>query len=275
MGPHTGRPASMICEPPRRETEVSHGNIGRERRAEHRREQPRLGRGAGDREHDVGGGPAARAVRAAARGVPRALDQADHRIPRGGRVLVDHDRRRRARGQPRLEDVLLRKGRRHRRLCGVPAGAGAGDVHRHGPPQARPHQGALPGRLHTEADRRSRAHDPRDRHARARSHRRPGDVRSGERRRPAGRRPRDRQLHGHLRGGRRRLGAADERHARRQRPRPQPRRHRGRDRQRGARDLRALRQDDRRAARAPDRGSDERAGARRDRRASAWRNTRS
>ena len=35
----------------------------------------------------------------------------------------------------------------------LPAGADAGDVHRHGPAQARPHQGALPGRLHAEADR--------------------------------------------------------------------------------------------------------------------------
>ena len=183
---HTGRPASMLCGPlgenggsswQQVESGVQSIDV----------EQPRPGRGAGDRELAVGGGPAARAVRAAARRVPRALDQADHRIPRGGRVLVDHDRRRRARGQPRLEDVLLRKGRRHRRRSGVPAGARAGDVHRHGPPQARPHQGALPGRLHAEADRRARADDQGNRHARARRRRRPRDVRSGGRRRPAGR----------------------------------------------------------------------------------------
>ena len=45
----------------------------------------------------------------------------------------------------------------------LPARARAGDVHRHGPAQARPHQGAVPGRLHAEADRRPRGRDPRDR----------------------------------------------------------------------------------------------------------------
>ena len=51
-----------------------------------------------------------------------------------------------------------------------------GDVHRDGPAQARPHQGAVPGRLHAEADRRPRARDPRDRGRRAgpaRGHARP------------------------------------------------------------------------------------------------------
>ena len=39
------------------------------------------------------------------------------------------------------------------------------DVHRDGPAQARPRQGALPARLHAEADRRARGRDPRDRRA--------------------------------------------------------------------------------------------------------------
>ena len=73
-------------------------------------------------------------------------------------------RRGRPHGQPRLADVLVRARRDHRADRRDPAArADAGDVHRHGPAQARPAQGALPARLHAEADRRARGRDPRDR----------------------------------------------------------------------------------------------------------------
>ena len=45
----------------------------------------------------------------------------------------------------------------------VPARARPGDVHRHGPAQARQDQGPLPARLHAQADRRPRGPHPRDR----------------------------------------------------------------------------------------------------------------
>ena len=52
----------------------------------------------------------------------------------------------------------------------------AGDVHRHGPAEARPAEDALPARLHAEADRRARGRDPGD-HGR-----RPGPARAAGRR---------------------------------------------------------------------------------------------
>ena len=151
--------------------------------------------------------------------VPGALDLADHRVPRGGRLLVGDDGRRRLRGQPRLGDLLVRARRHHRADQRDPAArAHAGDVHRDGPAQARPDQGAVPARLHAEADRRARGRDPRDHARRARPARGPRDVRPGHRRRAAGRRARDRQLHGPPAGGRRHLGAPDEHDPRRERP---------------------------------------------------------
>ena len=193
------------------------------------------------------------------------------RIPRRQRLLVGDDRRRRARGEPRLADLLLRTRRRRRDQRGLPDRAGAGDVHRHGPAQARPHQGPLPGRLHAEADRRPRGRDPRDRRQGPRPPRGPRDRRPGHRRRPARRLPGDRQLHGHPRGGRRDLGAADERGARGERPRvhPEPRRNRRLHRDDDRRSLRALQQDDRRAPREPERRPDQRPRPRRGRRAEA------
>ena len=151
-----------------------------------------------------------------------------HRVPRRGRLLVGHDRRRRPRGQPRLGDLLVRARRHHRAQRGLPDRAHAGDVHRHGPAQARPPQGAVPARLHAQADRRARGRDPR---------RSPSACSTASR----AARPcdlvndvaqpvvvaRDRQLHGHPGRGRRDLGAADEHDARRRRPGPQPGRHRG------------------------------------------------
>ena len=173
--------------------------------------------------------------------MPRALDLGDHRISRGGRLLVGDHGRGRADGEPRLQDLLLGSGGRDGRQHRLPDRALARDVHRHGPAQARPREGAVPGGLHAQADRRPRGCHPRD-------HRRsagpPGgtrDVRPRQRRRPAGRLARDRQLHGHPAGGRRDLGAADELHAGRGRPRPEPARgHPGGDRKEHRGDLRAL-----------------------------------
>ena len=192
------------------------------------------------------------------------------RLPRGGRLLVGHDGRRRPHGQPRLADLLLRARRDHRADELDPsARALARDVHRDGPAQARPPEGALPGRLHAEADRRARGRDPRDRGGRARRARRSRDVRPRHRRRAAGRLARDRQLHGDPAGGRRDLGATDEHDARRGRPGRQPRGRRDRHGTRRAGDLRALPRADRRAPRAPDRRPDERARPRRGRRRAA------
>ena len=143
------------------------------------------------------------------------------------------------------------------------ARASAGDVHRHGPAEARPAEDALPARLHAEADRRARGRDPGDHGRRPGRARRPRDVRPGHRRRPAGRLARDRQLHGDPARGRRDLGAADEHHARRGRPRPQPGGRRVGDGARRARDLRALPAADRRAPRAAHRRPDQRPGPRR------------
>ena len=159
--------------------------------------------------------------------------------------------------------------RRDRRGGRLSAGARAGDVHRHGPAQARPPEGALPAGLHAQADRRPRGRDPGDRGARPGPARGAGDVRPGQRRRPAGRRAGDRQLHGHLRGGRPDLGETHELDARRGRPRSEPRRLRGRRGERHPGDLRALPEADRRAPGEPHRRPDERARARRGRRREA------
>ena len=209
--------------------------------------------------------------------VPGALDRADHRVPRGGRLLVGHERRGRPRGQPRLGDLLLRARRHHR-----------ADRRDH---PARAHRRRCSSgwtRRSTTASRRCssaasrRSGSPSTRTRSARSPTRvldgldgPRDVRPRHRRRPAGRLARDRELHGHPAGGRRDLGAPDEHDARRRRPRPQPRGRRGRHAARRARDLRALRRADRRAPRAPDRRPHERARARRGRRRSGSRSTRS
>ena len=103
------------------------------------------------------------------------------------------------------------------------AGDAAGHVHRDGPAQARPAEGALPARLHPAPHRRARGRDPRDHHRRARPPRGPRDGRPRHGGRAARRRARDRVLHGHRPRGRRDLGAADEHDARRRRPGPQPR----------------------------------------------------
>ena len=190
--------------------------------------------------------------------------------PRGGRVLVGDHGRRRPRGQPRLGDLLVRARRHHRAdRRDHAARADPGDVHRHGPAEARPAQDAVPARVHAEADRRARGRDPGDHHRRARPARRSRDLRPGHRGRPARGLPRDRELHGDPAGGRRDLGAADEHDARRGRSRPQSRGRRGGDEARRAGDLRALRAADRRAARAADRRPHQRARPRRDRRRAA------
>ena len=152
----------------------------------------------------------------------RCTGPRDHRVPGRGRLLVGHHRGRRPRGQPRLADLLVRARRHHGGHERLPARAGPGDVHRDGPAQARPHQGAVPGGLHAEADRRARGRDPRDRRRRARPARGPRDLRPRHRRRPARRLARDRQLHGHPAGGRRGVGEPDELDARRRRPGPEP-----------------------------------------------------
>ena len=183
---------------------------------------------------------AAWGVQGDAGGVPDPLDRELRTVSRGAGLLVGDHRGGRAHGQPRLADVLLRT-RRHAGGRGrLPARALAGDVHRHGPAQARPPEGAVPGGLHAEADRRPRGCDPGDRRQGARRLAGTGDVRPGQRRRPAGGRARDRELHGDRRAGRRGLGETDELDARRRRPRRQPRRLRGARRERRPGDLRAL-----------------------------------
>ena len=208
-------------------------------------------RGARHRARGVAGRTPARALQGAARPVPGPLDLGDHGVPRGGGLLVGHAGRRRARGQSRLADVLVGDRRDHRTdQRDHAARADAGDVHRDGPAQARPPQGALPARLHPQAHRRARGRHPRDHRRCARSTRRAGHLRPRRRPRPAGRVARDRQLHGHPAGRRRDLGAPDEHHARRRRPGPQPRGRPVGDGARRAGDLRSLRTADRRAARA-------------------------
>ena len=49
------------------------------------------------------------------------------------------------------------------------------------PPEARPPQGAVPARLHAEADRRARGRDPRDHDRGARAGAGPRDMRPGQR----------------------------------------------------------------------------------------------
>src|SRR4051812_43183485 len=121
---------------------------------------------------------------------------------------------------------------KHDRVKALFQAGGAGGVFQGvGPAEARPRQGALPGGLHSEAHRRPRGRDPRDRHDGARPPRGPRLVRPRRGRRPAGRRARDRQLHGHPARGRRGLGAAHELDARGGRPGPQPGGRRGRHRQ--------------------------------------------
>ena len=169
----------------------------RGRRENRRDRNRRQGRGsAPDRARALAGRPSPRPLQAPAQGVPGPLDERNHRVPGVRRVLVGDQGRRRARGEPRLADLLLRTRRHHRGHGDLPAGADAGDVHRHGPAQARPDQGAFPGRLHAEADRRTRGGDQEDRRRRPRSPRRARDLRSGRRPRPARGGSRDRQLHG-------------------------------------------------------------------------------
>ena len=183
--------------------------------------------------------------------VPGSLDVADQPVPRGGGLLVGDHARRPARGQPRLGDVLVRARRDHRLdQRGDAAGADPGDVHRHGPAQARPAQAALPARLHAAADRRARGADPRDHRRGARRTRGARDLRPGHRRRPAGGLAGDRQLHGDPAGRRRDLGAADEQRARRRGSRHEQRRDEPDHGAGRARDLRALPAADRRAPRA-------------------------
>ena len=70
-------------------------------------------------------------------------------------------------GQPRLADLLVELGGITALTDAIfPLELIAGDVHRDGPAEARSAQGALPARLHAEADRRARGRDPRD-HRRA------------------------------------------------------------------------------------------------------------
>ena len=190
-------------------------------------------------------------------------------VSRRGRLLVGDDRRGHPHRQPRLADLLLRTG-------GITAVSGVFplelvramfigmDPPKHDRLKALFQAGFTPKRIAAHEDAiRTIVRDVLDRL------RRPSDMRSRQRRRPAGRLTRDRQLHGHPRAGRRDLGEADELDARSWRPRPQPRRNRRRARERHPRDLRALPAADRRAPRPPDRRSDERARARRGRRAEA------
>ena len=128
------------------------------------------------------------------------------RVPGRGRLLVGDEGRRCSHRQQGLADVLVGQ-RDHRAAALDPAArAGPGDVHRHGPAEARSSQGALPAWLHSEANRRARARDSRDHPRGARAARGERDLRPRQRRRPAGRQPGDRQLHGHPARGRRRSG---------------------------------------------------------------------
>ena len=186
-------------------------------------------------------------------------------------LLVGHDGRRRPRRQPRLEDLLV--GARDHRADprGPAARAPAGDVHRHGPAQARPPQGALPARLHA----RSGSPTTRTRSA-AITRRRARPARAAARRcdlvsdvaQPVVSRvigsfmgipPEDDAIWARLMNSM--LGADD--------PDLNPGGDAGDHGAGRPRDLRALRQADRRAPREPDRRSDERPRPRRDRRRAA------
>ena len=150
-------------------------------------------------------------------------------------------------------------------LTNLPARADAGDVHRHGPAQARPDEDALPARLHAEADRRARGRDPRDR----------GRVLDGVADRGGCElvndvaQPAVSRVIGSFMGIPEKddaawaalmnttLGLGD--------PDLNPERDRGDDREGDPDDLRALPGDDRRAAREPDRRPDQRPRPRRGR----------
>ncbi len=208
---------------------------------------------------ELGRGSAARALQAHSQRMPRSLDGQDHRVAGRGRLLVDHEGRRRPHRLQGLADLLVRA-RRHRGahpLDHAPRDP-AGDVHRDGPAEARSPQGALPARLHAQAHRRARGRDPRDHAPGARPARAGAGGGPGRRGRPARRLASDRELHGHRRGGRRDLGAPHERDHRRGRRGHQPRRPRRDHAARHARDLRALPEADRGAARESHRGPDER-----------------
>ncbi len=151
--------------------------------------------------------------------------------------------------------------------AGFPDRARAGDVHRHGPAQARPPEGPLPGGLHAAADRRPRGAHPPDHGRGARTASRVvstadlvSDVAQPVVARVIG------SFMGDLRGGRRDLGETHELGARRDGPRPQPGRGRGSGREGRSGDLRALPAADRGASRASHRRPHERAGARGSRR---------
>src|SRR4051794_40694650 len=64
----------------------------------------------------------------------------------------------------------------------LPAGARQGVFHGEGPAEARPPEGAVPARVHPQADRRARGGDPRDHRGGARPPRRARDRRPGLRR---------------------------------------------------------------------------------------------
>ena len=197
---------------------------------------------------------------------PVHWSEQDRPVPRRGRLLVGDHGRGRAHRQPRLGDLLLRARWRDRVRRDLPARARAGDVHRPGPAQARPRQGAVPAWLHAEADRRPRGAHPRDHVRRARPARGARALRPGLRRGPAGRLAGDLELHGPVRGRRRDLGADHERGAGARRPRAGARRHRRRAREGLPGDVRALPRADRRTPREPHRRPHERPRARRSRR---------
>ena len=82
--------------------------------------------------------------------VPGALDRGDHRVPGGGRLLVGHH-------APTTSTPVSRDWQTYSSELGgitaltdaiLPLELIAGDVHRDGPAQARPAQGAVPARLH-------------------------------------------------------------------------------------------------------------------------------
>ncbi len=97
-------------------------------------------------------------------GCPIHWTESFEEFPDEAGLLVGDDRRGHPHGQPRLAHVLLRTG--DHRGGRAPDRARARDVHRHGPAQARSPEGAVPGRLHAEADRRPRGCDPGDRASR-------------------------------------------------------------------------------------------------------------
>ena len=193
------------------------------------------------------------------------------RVPRGGRLLVGHDGRRRPRGQPRLADLLVRARRRHRaHATRLPARAVARDVHRDGPAQARPHQGAVPGAASRrsgspthEDEIRAIVVDVLDRLEGRETCDLVTDVAQPVVSRVIGSfmgiPPEDDAIWANLMNST--LGAGD--------PDLNPEGVEGVIEQRHPRDLRALPADDRRAAREPDRRPDQRARARRGRRPEA------